>query len=91
MFGGTHVFTASSDIPDDWQLRLVVLPPDAAQPAFEQLFVSRPAVGDAPALSGIDLDRRVYRLRKRARREHDAEMAVLARYAAVQQGSTPGA
>lgn len=43
-----------------------------ARPAFEQLFVSRPAVGDAPALSGIDLDRRVYRLRKRARREHDA-------------------
>ncbi|MCU4672059.1 glutamate synthase large subunit [Microbacterium fluvii] len=43
-----------------------------ARPAFEQLFVSRPAVGDQPALSGIDLDRRVYRLRKRARREHDA-------------------
>lgn len=43
-----------------------------ARPHFEQLFVSRPAVGDAPALSGIDLDRRVYRLRKRARREHDA-------------------
>jgi predicted AAA+ superfamily ATPase len=30
VFGGTHVFTASSDVPDDWQLRLVVLPPDAA-------------------------------------------------------------
>ena len=30
VFGGTHVFTASGDIPDDWQLRLVVLPPDAA-------------------------------------------------------------
>lgn len=30
VFGGTHVFTASSDIPDDWSLRLVVLPPDAA-------------------------------------------------------------
>lgn len=30
IFGGTHVFTTSSDIPDDWQLRLVVLPPDAA-------------------------------------------------------------
>ncbi|WP_292835885.1 glutamate synthase large subunit [Microbacterium sp.] len=43
-----------------------------ARPAFEQLFVSRPPVGDAPALSGIELDRRVYRLRKRARREHDA-------------------
>ena len=30
VFGGTHVFTASGDVPDDWQLRLVVLPPDAA-------------------------------------------------------------
>jgi predicted AAA+ superfamily ATPase len=30
VFGGTHVFTPSGDIPDDWQLRLVVLPPDAA-------------------------------------------------------------
>lgn len=30
VFGGTHIFTASSDVPDDWQLRLVVLPPDAA-------------------------------------------------------------
>jgi predicted AAA+ superfamily ATPase len=30
VFGGIHVFTASSDVPDDWQLRLVVLPPDAA-------------------------------------------------------------
>jgi uncharacterized protein len=30
IFGGTHVFTGSSDIPDDWQLRLVVLAPDAA-------------------------------------------------------------
>ncbi len=30
VFGGIHVFTASSDVPDDWQLRLVVLAPDAA-------------------------------------------------------------
>jgi predicted AAA+ superfamily ATPase len=30
IFGGIHVFTASGDIPDDWQLRLVVLPLDAA-------------------------------------------------------------
>ncbi len=44
----------------------------AARPAFEQLFVARPGSGDAPALSGIALDRRVYRLRKRARREADA-------------------
>ena len=28
-FGGIHVFTTSSDVPDDWALRLVVLPPDA--------------------------------------------------------------
>ncbi|MCD2169779.1 glutamate synthase large subunit [Microbacterium sp. JC 701] len=43
-----------------------------ARPAFEQLFVSRPATGDEPALSGIALDRRVYRLRKRARHELQA-------------------
>ena len=30
VFGGIHVFTQSGDVPDDWQLRLVVLPPDAA-------------------------------------------------------------
>lgn len=30
VFSGTHVFTHSSDVPDDWALRLVVLPPDAA-------------------------------------------------------------
>ncbi|OCG75727.1 glutamate synthase large subunit [Microbacterium sediminis] len=42
---------------------------DEARPAFEQLFLSRPAVGDEPALSGIDLDRRAYRLRKRAQHE----------------------
>ncbi|MFX6803803.1 hypothetical protein ABTH20_20310, partial [Acinetobacter baumannii] len=43
-----------------------------ARPACEQLFVSHPAVGDQPALSDIALDRRVYRLRKRARHELDA-------------------
>ncbi|SIR57982.1 glutamate synthase large subunit [Microbacterium sp. RURRCA19A] len=43
-----------------------------ARPAFEQLFVSHPAVGDQATLSGIALDRRVYRLRKRARHELDA-------------------
>jgi len=48
-----------------------------ARPAFEQLFVSRPAVGDAPALSGIDLDRRVYRLRKRAQRDAGAYFVTL--------------
>jgi hypothetical protein len=30
VFSGIHIFTVSSDVPDDWQLRLVVLPPDAA-------------------------------------------------------------
>jgi uncharacterized protein len=30
VFGGTHIFTSSGDVPDDWALRLVVLPPDAA-------------------------------------------------------------
>ncbi|MBW9095238.1 glutamate synthase large subunit [Microbacterium jejuense] len=43
-----------------------------ARPAFEQLFVSHPGEGGAPALSGIALDRRAYRLRTRARNELDA-------------------
>lgn len=30
VFGGIHVFTDSGDVPDDWAMRLVVLPPDAA-------------------------------------------------------------
>jgi predicted AAA+ superfamily ATPase len=30
VFAGVHTFTASGDIPDDFGLRLVVLPPDAA-------------------------------------------------------------
>ena len=29
-FSGVHVFTDSGDVPDDWSLRLVVLPPTAA-------------------------------------------------------------
>ena len=29
-FDGVHVFTRAQDIPDDWELRLVVLPPNAA-------------------------------------------------------------
>lgn len=28
-FGGVHVFAGPGDVPDDWQLRLVLLPPDA--------------------------------------------------------------
>jgi glutamate synthase (NADPH/NADH) large chain len=43
-----------------------------ARPAFEQLFVAHPATGGTPALSGIALDRRAYRLRTRARNELDA-------------------
>jgi len=30
VFGGVHPFANSGDVPDDWALRLVVLPPDAA-------------------------------------------------------------
>ncbi|MDK2889756.1 MAG: hypothetical protein PWR21_388 [Methanoculleus sp.] len=30
LFAGIHIFTPSSDIPDDWGMRFVVLPPDAA-------------------------------------------------------------
>lgn len=30
IFGGIHIFTPSGDVPDDWSLRLVVLPPDAS-------------------------------------------------------------
>ncbi|MEI6414944.1 MAG: DUF499 domain-containing protein [Pseudomonadota bacterium] len=45
LFGGTHVFTASGDIPDDWQLRLVVLPPDAAFSRSEQSFAIDRATG----------------------------------------------
>ena len=48
-----------------------------ARPAFEQLFVSRPATGDEPALAGIALDRRTFRLRKRARRELGAYFVTL--------------
>ncbi|MGV9192985.1 glutamate synthase large subunit [Microbacterium sp. MC2] len=40
-----------------------------ARPALEQLFLSRPAIGGAPAMSGVELDRRTYRLRKRAQHE----------------------
>jgi hypothetical protein len=29
-FGGVHIFTPGIDVPDDWQLRLVVLSPDSA-------------------------------------------------------------
>ncbi len=48
-----------------------------ARPAFEQLFVACPTPDGAPVLSGIDLDRRIYRLSKRARRELDAYFVTL--------------
>ncbi len=41
----------------------------AARPDFQQLFLSRPAIGGAPAMHGIVLDRLAYRLRKRAQHE----------------------
>lgn len=53
-FGGTHVFTSSGDVPDDWQLRLVVLPPDApysktgANPAIERATETLKSRGDQP-------------------------------------------
>src|SRR5690606_6410533 len=44
----------------------------AARPAFEQLFVAHAPAAGEESLSGIALDRRVYRLRKRAQLELDA-------------------
>ncbi len=54
IFGGIHVFTPSADIPDDWLLRLVVLPPDSAfSRAGESLAINKAgeilrARGDQP-------------------------------------------
>ncbi|MGM1016305.1 MAG: glutamate synthase large subunit [Actinomycetota bacterium] len=50
---------------------------DEARPAFEQLFISRPAIGETEALSGIALDRVAYRLRKRAGHEVGAYFVTL--------------
>ncbi len=50
---------------------------DEARPAFEQLFVSRPASGDRAAASGLELDRAAYRLRKRAGHELNAYFVTL--------------
>ena len=53
-FAGTHVFTPSGDVPDDWALRLVVLPPSTPfsrsdaqlwQPAAHAMLTQR---GDQP-------------------------------------------
>jgi predicted AAA+ superfamily ATPase len=38
LFKGIHVFTPSNDVPDDWHLRLVVLPPDATFNKFAPSF-----------------------------------------------------
>lgn len=54
VFGGIHVFTGSGDVPDDWSLRLVVLPPDAA--------FSRSGQGTSPATA---LDRALDILKNR--------------------------
>ncbi|GAA4764795.1 glutamate synthase large subunit [Microbacterium gilvum] len=43
-----------------------------AMPAIEQVFLASAQAANQPALSGIELDRRAYRLRKRAQHELDA-------------------
>lgn len=54
VFGSIHIFTVSSDVPDDWQLRLVVLPPNAAFSKSGQSLAIEPATeilkhrGDQP-------------------------------------------
>lgn len=45
IFGGIHVFTTSGDIPDDWQIRLVVMPPDAAYSKTGQSLATERAAG----------------------------------------------
>lgn len=44
VFGGIHIFTGSGDVPDDWALRLVVLPPDAAFAKSGQSFATERAM-----------------------------------------------
>lgn len=54
IFGGVHVFTPSSDVPDDYHLRLVVLPPEATfskgaqSPAIEAANAILKGRGDQP-------------------------------------------
>jgi uncharacterized protein len=54
VFGGIHVFTPSADVPDDWSLRLVVLPPEATfsraaqSPAIEAAIAILKSRGDQP-------------------------------------------
>ena len=60
VFNGVHVFSPSGDIPDDWQLRLVVLPPNAA--------FSRNGHNDALEPADIILKHRGDQLRQRQNR-----------------------
>lgn len=54
VFGGIHVFTPSSDVPDDFHLRLVVLPPEATfskgaqSPAIDAATAILKSRGDQP-------------------------------------------
>lgn len=54
IFGGVHVFTPSSDVPDDYHLRLVVLPPEATfskgaqSPAIDMATSILKSRGDQP-------------------------------------------
>ncbi|MGO1628086.1 MULTISPECIES: glutamate synthase large subunit [unclassified Microbacterium] len=48
-----------------------------AQPAIEQVFVASAQAGHVSPLRGIELDRRAYRLRKRAQHEADAYFVTL--------------
>jgi uncharacterized protein len=54
VFGGVHVFTPSSDVPDDFHLRLVVLAPEATfskgaqSPAIEAAIAMLKSRGDQP-------------------------------------------
>ena len=40
-FDGVHYFTPHGDVPDDWALRLVVLPPNAA---WSRTATTRPVI-----------------------------------------------
>jgi glutamate synthase (NADPH) large chain len=59
----------------------------SAMPVFEQLFVSSTRAGsDAKPIAGIELDRLVYRLRKRAEHEHGAYFPSLSSRTLVYKG-----
>lgn len=60
VFTGVHVFTPSADVPDDYQLRLVVLPPEAS--------FSRSTQGPAIEAAQTILRQRGEQLRQRQNR-----------------------